>query len=183
MRVVGVDLAGSSRNETGVCVLDVEGESKHVATRIVHENDELLAVIGEFKPDLVAVDAPLTYNGVRRNCDELLRQYGALPVTLPGMEALAKRGSILARELETRKVPYIEVYSTATAKILGFYSKDEFSMQKSMMALSLDGDINVRLLTKDELDAVSAAMTAYLHLLGRTVLVGGDGGAVAVPSV
>ncbi|MDD5110915.1 MAG: DUF429 domain-containing protein [Candidatus Altiarchaeota archaeon] len=183
MRVVGVDLAGCSRNETGVCVLTVEGSRKHVATRLLLEDAEILSAIEESKPDLAGIDAPLTYAGVRRDCDELLREYGALPATLPGMETLARRGCIIAKELALRKVPFIEVYSKASAKILGVYSKDEFSMQKSMMALDLDGDINTRLLTRDELDAVSAAMTAYLHLLGRTSLVGGEGGSIAIPSV
>jgi len=183
MRVVGVDLAGSSRNKTGFCVLTVDGEKKSVKTSILYSNEELLDAIAALKPDLVAVDAPLVYSGVNRKCDEMLRQYGALPATLPGMETLAKRGVAFARELSRRGIKCIEVYSTATAKILGVYGSKEFKMQKNMISLNLDGDINDRLLVKDELDAVSAALTACLHLMGQTRAVGDDSGMVVVPDV
>lgn len=183
MRFVGVDLAGSSKNETGFCILTVENDKKFVETRIVHSNEELIAAIVDVKPDLVAVDAPLIYEGANRKCDEMLRQYGALPATLPGMETLAKRGVFVARELKERNIKYIEVFSTASAKILGVYSKQEFQMQKNMMSLNLDGDANKRLLTKDELDAISAALTAYLHTLGETKTIGDESGIIVVPEV
>lgn len=183
MKVVGVDLAGSVKNDTGFCVLTVVDDRKSVETRLLHSNDELMAAVLEAKPDLVGVDAPLIYGGVNRRCDELLRKYGALPATLPGMETLARRGVLIAREFDKHKIKYIEVYSTATAKILGVYNKKEFNMQKNMMSLDLDGDTNDRLLVKDELDAISAALTAYLHLLGQTKTVGDESGCVVVPEV
>ena len=183
MMVVGVDLAGSSKNETGFCVLTVEGERKTVETRVLHSDEDIFSAIAEAKPDLVAVDAPLRYDGVNRKCDELLRQYGALPATLPGMEVLARRGVSVARKLEEMGFGFIEVYSTASAKILGVYSKKEFEMQKNFLSLNLDGDINNKLLIKDELDAVSAAVTGFLHLVGQTKVVGDESGFIVIPSV
>lgn len=183
MKVVGVDLAGSSRNETGFCILTVSDNKKSVETRILYSNEELIAAIIGAGPGLVAIDAPLVYDGVRRRCDEMLRQYGALPVTLPGMEVLARRGVIVARELKERSIPCIEVFSTASSKILGVYSRQEFQMQKNMMSLDLDGDPTKRLLIKDELDAISAALTGYLHLIGKTTLVGDESGLIAIPQV
>jgi hypothetical protein len=47
----------------------------------------------------------------------------------------------------------------------------------------LDGDINRRLLIKDELDAISAAVTAYLHLMGQTKTIGDESGSIVIPSV
>ncbi|MFH1125895.1 MAG: DUF429 domain-containing protein [Candidatus Altiarchaeota archaeon] len=183
MRVVGVDLAGSSKNETGFCILKIDNEKKSVETRILHSNEDLIQAIVEAKPDLVAIDAPLIYNGVNRKCDELLRQYGALPATLPGMETLAKRGVLIAKELEKNNIKNIEVYATASAKILGVYNKEEFQMQKNMMSLNLDGDTTTRLLIKDELDAVSAALTAYLHMVNQTKTVGDESGRIVIPMV
>ena len=183
MRFEGVDLAGSSRNETGICVLTVEGEKKSVETRIVRSDDDVVSAVVVANPVLVGVDAPLVYSGVNRKCDELLRQYGALPATLPGMETLARRGVSIAREFEKRRIKFIEVYATGTAKILGFYSKNEFQMQKNMMALDLNGDPNNRLLVKDELDSISAALTAYLHSVGQTTVVGDESGLVVIPKV
>ena len=182
MRVVGLDLAGSPRNDTGYCVLDV-GEGKSVTTKIIHSNDEILHELKSAQPDLIAVDAPLIYDGSRRRCDDMLREYGALPVTLKGMEVLAERGRALASELKANKLDYIEVYSTASAKILGIYSKNDFTLQKSMMALDLQGDVNTRILSRDELDAVLAAVTAYLHLIGQTRSIGDEKGEIIIPEI
>ena len=182
MRVVGLDLAGNPSNATGYCILHAE-KTKTVQTRTLHSDEEILSTLSSSKPDLVAVDAPLVYDGQRRLCDDLLRQYGALPVTLPGMEVLAKRGSSLAAQLSERKLPAIEVYANASARILGVYSKKDFTMQKSMMGLSLEGDINSKILTRDELDSVLAALTGYLHLAGQTEKVGQDQATIIVPKV
>ncbi len=182
MRIVGLDLAGNPKNDTGYCLFDV-GDVKSVSTRILHSDEEILYELESSSPELVAVDAPLTYGGERRRCDELLRQYGALPVTIKGMEVLAQRGTALASHLKDKGISYIEVFSTASAKILGVYSKDDFRMQKSMMALDLQGDVNTKILSRDELDAVVAAVTAYLHTVGQTRDVGDEAGVITVPEV
>jgi predicted nuclease with RNAse H fold len=183
MRVVGLDLAGSPKNETGFCLLADSGGKKAVATRLLHSNEEILSELKASRPDLVAVDAPLIYHGERRGCDELLREYGALPVTLRGMETLAQRGKALAAELDDYGFAYIEVYAKASAKILGVYHKDDFPMQKAVMGLDLQGELNSRILTRDELDAVVAAVTGYLHLMGQTRTVGDSSGMVVLPKV
>ena len=71
----------------------------------------------------------------------------------------------------------------ASAKMLGVYNKDDFAMQKGMMALDIEGDVNTRILVRDELDAIVAAVTGYLHLLGQTREVGDAGGRIVVPNV
>lgn len=177
-----MDLAGSAKNDTGYALLEVNGEKK-VTSKILHSDDEIISQLKLSKPEIVAVDAPLIYSGEKRICDELLREYGALPVTLHGMQTLAERGSCLAKKLESEGLPHIEVYSKASSKILGVYAKKDFDMQKNMMSLDLSGDLNQRLLVRDELDAISCAVTAYLHLLGQTNEVGDDRGRVVVPKV
>jgi len=183
MRVVGLDLAGSQRNDTGWCLLAETGGVKAVACRIVHSDDEILSGLRDARPDIVAVDAPLTYSGARRACDEALREYGALPVTLRGMEILAERGRSLAEKMRVGGLRFIEVHSQASAKILGVYHKNDFTMQKNMMALDLAGDVNTKILSRDELDAVMAAVTGYLSLFSQTREVGDDAGRVVVPNV
>ncbi len=183
MRVVGLDLAGSQRNDTGWCLLADTGGVKAVACRLLHSDDEIMSGLRDARPDLVAVDAPLTYSGARRACDEALREYGALPVTLRGMEALAVRGRGLAQKMRSGGFRFIEVNSQASARILGVYDRNDFTMQKAMMALDLEGDVNSKILSRDELDAVVAAVTGYLSLLSQTREVGDDAGRVAVPDV
>lgn len=184
MRIIGLDLAGSPKNGTGYCLLVESGGKKTVFTRILHSDEEILSLLLEERPiDLVAVDAPLVYEGNRRKCDELLREYGALPVTLRGMETLAIRGKAFADLLSSEGFQYIEVFSTASAKVLGVYNKDDFPMQKAMMGLDLDGEVNTRILSRDELDALAAALTGYLHLLGQTKVVGDEQGRIVLPAV
>lgn len=183
MKVVGIDLAGNPKNDTGFCILHATEEKKHVSTSIVHSDSEILEKINKIKPDLVAIDAPLTFNGKNRRCDEELKEYGALPVTLRGMEKLACRGSNLAKQLKENKIDYIEVHSTTTAKILGLYAKDEINKQKNLIASGIVGSIGDRILSKDELDAVFAAITAYLHLKNKTTAVGDEEGTIMIPTV
>jgi predicted nuclease with RNAse H fold len=182
VKAAGIDLAGSPKNPTGYCILSETNGKKTVETSILHSDEEIIKKLGDDKPSLVAIDAPLTFDGRDRECDRLLKNYGALPPTLPGMSVLARRGTELSRRLST-SFKVIEVYSTASAKILGVYHKDEFAFQKKVMSLDLDGDVNSRFLSRDELDAVVAAITAYLHLDGQTNAVGGGDGVIVIPNV
>jgi predicted nuclease with RNAse H fold len=54
--IVGVDLAGSPRRPTGVCVL----RGVKARTRIAFTDEEILAWIAQARPDLVPIDAPLS---------------------------------------------------------------------------------------------------------------------------
>ncbi|MFH0861491.1 MAG: hypothetical protein V1875_00535 [Candidatus Altiarchaeota archaeon] len=184
MRVVGLDLAGIQKNGTGYCLLLESGGKKTVSTRILHSDAEIIDALKCDSPlDLVAVDAPLKYDGNRRGCDDILNGYGALPVSLRGMETLAKRGKAFADELTVSGFKFIEVHSVSSAKILGIHHKGDFPMQKAMMGLDLEGDLNSRILLRDELDAVAAAVTAYLHLIGHTKNVGDCRGEIVIPAV
>ncbi|MBN2015007.1 MAG: DUF429 domain-containing protein [Candidatus Altiarchaeota archaeon] len=183
MKVVGLDLAGNPKNDTGFCIMEVADDRKHVSTSIVHSDPEIIEKLKEIKPELVAIDAPLTYSGTNRRCDDELREYGALPVTLRGMETLAKRGSMLAEKLRDNGMEFIEVFSTATAKILGFYDRREMMMQKNLIASGIKGSVDERILSKDELDAIFAAITACLHLSEKTVAVGEGDNRIITPQV
>lgn len=183
MKVAGLDLAGNPKNDTGFCILQVTADRKHVSTSILHSDSEILERLKKTKPDLTAIDAPLMYNCVNRKCDDELREYGALPVTLRGMETLAKRGCRLAEKLREDNLEFIEVFSTATAKILGFYDRKEVVMQKNLISSGMDGSVNERMLSKDEIDAIFAAITACLHISKKTVAVGDEEGKIITPCV
>jgi predicted nuclease with RNAse H fold len=182
MRVLGVDLAGCERNPTGFCVLQADSV-KSVETVLLHSDSEILGRISSLDADLVAIDAPLVYGGARRMCDELLRDYGVLPATLGGMETLALRGRRLAGFLDEAGVDYIEVSVRASAKILGLNAKKDFDYQKRIMGLDLSGCVNSRILCRDELDSIVAAITGFLNLTGLCEKVGEDGGSIVVPRV
>ena len=183
MKIIGIDLAGNPKNDTGFCIMEIEGDKKKVYTKILHSNYDIIKNITEIKPKIIAVDAPLTYLGDNRKCDMELRDYGALPVTLKGMEVLAVRGTELAGELGALHLNLIEVFSKASAKILGFYNKREKVMQKSLINAGISGSVDERFLSRDELDAIFAAITGYLYINGLTATVGDDTGKIIIPRV
>ena len=99
------------------------------------------------------------------------------------MSTLAQRGTYLSKNLKEKGIKHIEVNAKASAKILGIYSKKDFDMQKNMMGLDLEGDINTSILYRDELDSISCAMTGYLHLISQTDTVGDLDGMGVIPKI
>lgn len=183
MKLIGIDLAGNPKNDTGFCVLEIKDNKKIVTTSLLHSDSEIMGKIKEVNPEIIAIDAPLTFSGVNRKCDDELHSYGALPVTLRGMEILAKRGTELAEKLRKENFKMIEVFATGSGKILGFYDQNERNMQKNLMNSGLWGDIQKRILTKDEIDAIFSALTAYLYLHGSTEEIGDEGGKIVIPKI
>jgi len=181
MKFMGIDLAGTPKHWTGICVLtvsDFNGE-KLAETKILSTDKEIIEEAKNTNPEIIAIDAPLS-NGNRR-CDYDLKIYGALPLTLKSMEMLAERGIKISTELRKENFNVIEVFATASAKILGFYNKSKEIEQKELMKVIKD--IDKRLLKKDEIDAIFCAITAYLYYFGKTTETGDETGKVVIPHI
>lgn len=183
MKAVGIDLAGNPKNDTGFCVLTVDDDKKSVMTLILKSDFEILERLNVVRPDIVAIDAPLTFEGSNRKCDDELGEYGVLPVTLRGMEVLAKRGTSLAGDIKKLNLKLVEISAKASGKILGFYDPSEKIIQKRLIEAKISGDVDKRFLTKDELDAIFAAITGYLYMNGSTREVGDDAGRIVIPNL
>ena len=183
MQIIGIDLAGSEKNDTGFCVLVGDGASKRVKTEVLKTDKDILLQCALLKPDIIAIDAPLTpaRNAFMRPADEELKEYGTLPQSLRGMTYLVQRGIELGNKLK-KDYKVIEVFNTATAKILGFHEKKDIEMQKRL-ARMVDGDLKDRILSRDELDSISSAFTGFLHLQGKTTEIGDDEGRIVIPKV
>lgn len=106
--VVGIDLAGSLKRPTGLCVL----RDLYAKTCVAFSDDDVLDFVREAQPALVPIDAPLSLPKGRRTihdrsgehlreCDrELLRQgIRFSPITLGPMRMLTERGLGLKRKL------------------------------------------------------------------------------------
>jgi hypothetical protein len=180
MKIVGIDLAGLEKNDTGFCVL----VDKEASVRIMHSDVEIVTAIVAENPDLIAIDAPLTTpkNGDLRKCDLELKQYGVLPPMLGGMAYLTKRGNKL-REILSDKYKVIEVFPTGSAKIMGFWSTEPAKRQRALLAMQIRGDTEKRMLTKDEVDSITAALTGLMFSEGKAREVGDDEGRIVVPVV
>ncbi len=118
MIVIGIDLAGKDKNPTGFCVLSDKTETKSLFT-----DDEIINEVLRIKPDLVAIDAPLSFptSGYYRQCEELLSERGFKPLSplFPYMRILVERGVKLKNEFEKSGIKVIEVYPKAGESILG----------------------------------------------------------------
>ena len=168
MKILGIDLAGKTTNPTGICSL----KNDQIEVKTVYPDKQILEISAEFKPDIIAIDAPIMHGKPRiRKADRLLKKYGTLPPTLSTMKYLTIRGSGLTVKLATR-YKVIEVFPTATAKILGIYSRNYRET-----AFNLD----VKVKNKHELDAYLCCLTAKMFLHGKTITIGDDEGKIIVP--
>ena len=87
------------------------------------------------------------------------------------MKYLTQRGSKLALQLAS-EFEVIEVFPTATAKILGFYHK-KFKETASIL--------KIKVKNKHELDAYLCCLTGKLFLEGKTEIVGDETGGIIIP--
>ncbi len=192
MLVLGVDLAGSEKRNTGICIMD---EKLNVLTFIVHTDEEILEVIKRVKPRIVAIDAPLTLPHGRkslnrresihlRECDRKLLEMGIkfFPITLGPMRKLTERGIKLKKKIENMGYKVIEVYPGGAQDLLGIprKSKGVKALRDGLVKLGIKGiEENA---TADELDAVTAAYVALLHLRGKTIELSGIDGTIVMPN-
>ena len=147
----GIDLAGSEKRPTGVCILN---EDPHCCT--LYSNEEILSLVNKASPSLVAIDAPLSFHGehFRDGDRELRKEFPILPLTFKGMQALSERGIALKSLLP---FPVIEVYPHASKKVLGITTAED---------LFKYGFLNLPS-TIHELDAAAAALTAQFYMQGK----------------
>lgn len=184
---MGVDLAGSVRRATGVCILRGMTARAYVA----HSDEEILDAIERAKPELVPIDAPLSLPPGRktihdrrgehlRECDRELqrRKIRFFPITLGPMRMLTERGMALKTKIEALGYRVVECYPGAAQDIWGLprQHRDREGLVRGLEALGVRG-LNAEL-TGDELDAVTAALVGRWFLEGRGEMLGGADGIV-----
>jgi len=192
-KVVGIDLAGSPKRNTGICTLKKDNLT---FCTIVHTDQEIINYIEKENPTLIAIDAPLNLppgrksmedkNGEHfRPCDRELLRRGIrfFPITLGPMRLLTKRGIRLKRVLTRRGYQVIEVYPGAAQDIWHTGRKQEglSKLRKGLEKLGLKGLNNK--MNGDELDAVTAALVGQLFLHGKAEVLGNfKRGGIVIPS-
>ncbi|MEW5996298.1 MAG: hypothetical protein AB1657_01755 [Candidatus Micrarchaeota archaeon] len=62
MGIVGIDLAGSEKGNTGLCII----EGRRMRTGVLHTDKEIIAELEREKPKIVGIDAPLSLPQGRR---------------------------------------------------------------------------------------------------------------------
>jgi predicted nuclease with RNAse H fold len=191
-KVVGIDLAGSPKRNTGICTL--KKDSITFCT-IIHTDQEILNYIEKENPALIAVDAPLNLPPGRKSiedktgehfrpCDRELLRRGIrfFPITLGPMRLLTERGIRLKRFLTRRGYSVIEVYPGAAQDIWHTGRKQDglSKLRKGLQKLGAKG-LNKKM-NGDELDAVTAALIGQLFLRGKAEVLGNfKQGAIIIP--
>ena len=192
-KVVGIDLAGSPKRDTGICTLK---KNRITLCSIIHTDQEILDYIEKANPALVTVDAPLHLppgrksiedkNGEHfRPCDRELLRRGIrfFPITLGPMRLLTKRGIRLEKVLTRRGYQVVEVYPGA-AQDLWNISRKQGGLSKLRKGLQRLGIKGLRQkMNGDELDAVTAALVGQWFLNGKAEVLGNfRRGAIVIPS-
>lgn len=182
MKVLGIDLAASTKRKTGICILN--GNLK-ATSFLVFEDKEILSLVEKEKPDLIAIDAPLSLPEKRkslkrkskihfRECDKKLWELKIrfFPITLGPMRKLTERGMRLKKILKKKKFKVIEVYPGATQDILKIPRKKE-GIEKLKIGLKKLGiKLPRKKLSGDELDAITCAFTGWLYLKKNFLAIG-----------
>jgi len=190
--VAGVDLAGVPHRPTGMCIL----KGLKAKTSILYSDEDILSCIQKDKPDLVAIDAPLTLPPGRssidertgahfRPCDEELkrRKIPFFPITLGPMRGLTKRGIRLRSILEADGFRVVEVYPGGAQDIWSIprVKRSLSGLREGLRNLGVSG---LKKESSDhELDAATGALVGLLFLQGKAEVYGDfTHGAILMPS-
>jgi len=184
-KVVGIDLAGSERRPTGICVL----AGRKADVWVAHTDREILEAVEE-DAQVVAIDAPLSLPRGRcclrddcpcagrahfRACDLELRRMKIkfFPITLGPMRQLTLRGLAVKKKLERRGFRVFETYPGAAQDIWGIpRQKDPQGLREGLKRFKLHGNWSRPGVTKDELDALTCALVARENLRRNTITIG-----------
>jgi predicted nuclease with RNAse H fold len=171
---VGIDLAGKTENPTGWALW----KDRTIKTSLIHTDKEILENIMHGKPEIIAIDAPfdLPKKGFLRKADkEMIRKgYRVFPPSFPAMRKLTTRAAKLNKLITEKGYRTIEVHPTSTRKALNIPLKDWKKIQTILAQKGLRGDLTTRALASHEIDAVTAALTAYLHMQNKTEAIGDE---------
>ena len=162
MKSIGIDLAGFSKNPTGLAIFEFNKDK--IKTMICHDNEEILKIIYEENPDIIAIDAPFSFptNGYFRKSEIALKRAGFKPLSplFRGMRPLVERAIKIVKILREKNFNVIEVLSSAIKKVL--MTDDKIIKSKYPYA------------SKDEIDAILCALTGKLFLEGKTKAYGNE---------
>ena len=184
-KLVGIDLAGSPKRPTGLCIL--RGNEARVS--VVFSDEEILEAV-DTDAQAIAIDAPLSLPRGRcclrddcscagkahfRVCDLELRRMGIrfFPITLGPMRALTVRGMALKKKFEEMGCRVFETYPGAAQDIWGIpRQKDVEGLKEGLKRFKVQGNWLDPGISKHELDALTCALTAREDLRGNSITLG-----------
>lgn len=173
-KLVGIDLASTGKNPTGLAKL----EDHIVKLALIHTDDEIASKTIEFKPSIIAMDAPLGLpkKGTIRKADRELLKMGLRvfpPLGLESMKRLTQRGIELRLLFESRGLKVIETHPKSAQRILSLPVKAKpHKLRQAFVEYGIRGDVEKAEITLHELDALTCALVAKLFLEEKTISIG-----------
>ncbi len=189
--VAGIDLAGVSHRPSGVCLL----EGLKAETTLLYTDEEILDWARKEKPDLIAIDAPLTLPPGRKSIDERndshyrpcdmelrRRKIPFFPITLGPMRVLTKRGIKLRKIFEGEGFRVVEIYPGGAQDIWKI-PRAKSSLSGLRNGLRKRGISGLKKQCADhELDAATGALVGCFFLEGKAEVYGDfESGAIIMP--
>lgn len=186
---LGIDLRSGPRYPTGVAAMDAGRRLHHLAT--VRSDGDILDLVERIRPRLIAIDAPLALPegrccadpdcecarfGIMREVDRACAAAGYRPFAtlLPSMVRLTLRGIALREQLTESGYEVVEVYPGMSQDVLGIPRKRGGidGLRRGLKRQGVLGIPRSRRVSHDEYDAITCALTAWLHLEGASEVMG-----------
>lgn len=182
--VVGIDLAGSPKRNTGFCLMDAKMRCR---TAVLHTDDEILSTTLDAAPSVASIDAPLFLPRGRRSiedrgpphfreCDKVLLKMHIrfFPISLGPMRMLTARGIKLRASLEARGIEVVESFPGAIQDLLRMPRKQAGLplLATALREYGISLGKPDRELSGDELDAVTSALVGLLYKRGQYRAIG-----------
>ena len=173
--ITGIDLAGKPKKPTGLALW----KNKKVETKLTYIDNEIFESITHNKPAIVAIDVPLSFpkKGVPRNAHREMIRRGChvFSSRLPAMEKLTVRAIKLNDLMSKEGYKTIQVHPTSSRKVSSMPSNDWKRIQAILQSTGLGADLKVLAVKSHEIDAVIAALTAYLYMNNQAEALGDEG--------
>ena len=174
--VAGLDLRARQDKPSGIAFF--QGKRLIFISK-VYGDEEILSLLEKYKPKIVAIDSPLSHSrGFRRVDKKMIKMgYKVLPPGWPAMRKLVSRALRLRELLERKGIVVIETHPRSSLL------SSRCSIGELMVREGLEQSL-IRDLSKDEIDALIAALTAYHYVIGDYVPVKDvDGEIILLPRI
>ncbi len=193
-RIIGIDLSGSSERETGICFL----QGYNAKINSLKKDSEIISFALNSKPDVIAIDAPLSLpegrcctwercscsvHGIMRESDRELIKMGirAYPTLIESMRSLTRRGINLSVIFRSINFNVIETYPHG-AKVILNLPEDKEKILRNFSDYGFEFKYNR--LSKHGIDAFISAVVGYFYLSGNYIEVGSkEEGTTILPKI
>ncbi|MDP3565012.1 MAG: DUF429 domain-containing protein [Methanoregula sp.] len=176
---IGIDLTGSSRRPSGICILN--GRDAYLS--LASSDEDIIRIVKANGGGLISIDSSLGLPagrccvhdscecrkyGIMRECERILRKRGihVYPTLIQSMQNLTERGIGLARTFRHTGYTVIESYPGAAQDILQFPRKkiNLRQLETDLMAMGIVPHSDREPVTHDQLDALTSALVGYFYL-------------------